>query len=186
MSFIALDLEIKTSPLDHPEGWAAARRGDCGVSAVCLYHSESGCYHLFDDHNLRDVIDFIREVDTVVTFNGADFDLPCLEGVLGEPLPINSQYDILQEIWAALGGRRKGYKLDQVCQRTLGFGKMGNGEFATVLYARGRFAELFTYCMHDVYLTQTLFEHIMATGCITDVNGDKLQLGDAIGEQRTG
>lgn len=181
LSHLVLDLEIKYSPIER--GWDAARRGECGISAVCAFNSETGRFYLYDDHNLGDLLDHMQSVDTIVTFNGQDFDLPCLEGVVGEPLQpyVHSSYDILQEIWAALGTRRKGYRLDDVCRRTLGIGKDSSGAYATELFATCHFAELFTYCMHDVDLTQTLFEHIMDQGYIIDVNGDKLMLGESNG-----
>jgi DEAD/DEAH box helicase domain-containing protein len=177
MSYCVFDLEIASPISSHPDGWAAARRGDLGISVLCGWDSDNDLYRFFDSHNLSEGGEWLSTFDTVVGFNSQDFDIPCLAGVLKSTPLLKGHYDILQKVWGALDSKRfKGYGLDAICKRTLGFGKVGSGEHAPQLLADGRIAELYSYCLYDVYLTRLLFEHIMYDGFIIDVSGDKLCL----------
>lgn len=171
--YVAFDLELERSP-EGEEGWDAARRGELGISVACLYDSELDLYRFYDRHNLSALVEDLELAPLVVGFNSIDFDMPCLSGVVGRTPMIKGHFDILQEIWTALSGRRKGYGLGPVCERTLGLSKIGNGTRAPELLAEGRIAELYSYCLHDVFLTRLLFEHIILEGFIIDPSGDKL------------
>lgn len=178
MGLVVMDLEIKEAVDEsNPErGWAAARSGKLGVSVVCVYDYETDRYHFFDDYNLGEGIALLESADGLVSFNGLEFDLPCLSGVYGRSIMPRGHYDILQQVWKALGRRTKGYGLGPICERTLGVGKAGSGIGATDLWNENRVAELYTYCLADVHLTSVLFDHIMTTGHIIDINGDVLHV----------
>lgn len=178
MGLVAMDLEIKegVDPNDPTRGWGAARSGKLGVSVVCVYDYDTDRYHFYDDHNLAEGVAHLEAAEGVVTFNGQEFDLPCLGGVFGQSVRPRSHYDILQEVWKALGRRVKGYGLGPICERTLGLAKAGSGSNATDLWAEGRTAELYTYCAADVHLTSLLFDHIMDTSHITGIEGDQICL----------
>lgn len=175
---IVYDLEI-AKPLPQRDGkadWDAAKRGECGVSCVVLYDSETNRYHLYDSHNLVDCITHLNSADWLVGWNSKEFDTNVMQGVTGQQITAK-QYDILQAIWQALGNQYfKGYRLGDVANRTLGLNKTGNGESAPSLAAQGRWAELFDYCLNDVWLTKELFNHAIEYGWIIDANGEKLAL----------
>ena len=173
-----MDLEIKEAvDVDNPaRGWGAARAGKLGVSVVCVYDYDTDRYHLYDDHTIGDCVAHLEGADTVVTFNGQEFDLPCLSGVYGQTIIPQGHYDILQQVWQSLGKRTKGYGLGPICERTLGLSKAGSGVHATDLWNENRLAELHTYCIADVHLTSLLFDHIMAVGHIIDLNGEALSI----------
>lgn len=176
MGYTTFDLEIKEPVDGHQRTWADARSGRCGISVLCLYDSDMDQFSLYDDHNLSEGLDYLRNSDLIVGFNSREFDIPCLEGYLGESLGSVPHLDLLQQVWKALGRRQKGYKLDDICQRTLGLGKSGSGLFASDLYAAGRFAELHSYCLQDVNLTSKLFDSILTNGYIIDVNGNPMEV----------
>lgn len=176
MSFIAFDLEIKEHVDNVRRTWNDARLGKCGISVVCCWDSDDQRYLFFDEHNLGDCMDYLATADTLVGFNSLDFDLPVLQSVSGSVLPPVPHFDILQVVWQALGTRKKGYKLGEICQRTIGRSKLLSGDLAPDLYAEGRFAELYSYCLHDVMLTKELFEHIIRERSIIDVNGNPLEV----------
>jgi DEAD/DEAH box helicase domain-containing protein len=183
VGLVVMDLEIKEAvdESNPARGWGAARAGKLGVSVVCIYDYDTDRYHFYDDHNIGVGVDHLESADTVVTFNGQEFDLPCLSGVYGQTIRPRGQYDILQEVWKSLGKRTKGYGLGPICERTLGLSKTGAGVTATDLWNENRTAELYSYCLADVHLTTTLFDHIMTHGHIIDLNGDKLKID--IGER---
>lgn len=176
MGYVTFDLEIKEDVDGRIRSWADARAGRCGVSVLCLYDSDLDQYLFFDDHNLGEGVDYLRNADVLIGFNSKEFDLPCIEGYVGEPLGDIPHVDLLQQVWSALGRRQKGYKLDDICRRTLGVGKAGSGVFATTLWAEGRVAELYTYCLFDVALTTRLVDFILKNGYIIDVDGHELEV----------
>lgn len=175
MRTIVWDCEIKLSPDEVPDGWEGARRGECGISCVALLDSESGRFHVYDEHGLEQCVEHLNEAELLVGFNTLEFDTPALQGAAGLDI-FPDQYDILHEVWKALGTRVKGYKLDDICQRA-GLGqKNSNGEYATVLYRKQHFGRLFDYCINDVHLTRKLSNFIAREGYIPDHNGNRLYL----------
>ena len=176
MGYVAFDLEIMDAVDGVTKTWDDARNGRCGVSVLCLYDSDLDQYLMFDNNNLTDGLQYLRHADLIVGFNSREFDVPCLEGAAGQSLGFVPHCDMLQEIWGVLGKRRKGFKLADICERTLGITKNTSGDHAPDLYAAGRFAELHTYCLRDVQLTARLFEYIVDNGHIIDPVGDKLEV----------
>lgn len=176
MGYVAFDLEIMEGVDNVNRTWDDARNGRCGVSVLCLYDSDIDQYLLFDSTNLLDGLQYLRHSDLIVGFNSREFDVPCLEGATGESLGFVPHCDMLQEVWGVLGKRRKGFKLADICERTLGITKQSSGDLAPDLYSAGRLAELHTYCIRDVQLTAKLFDHIVEHGYILDPVGDKLEV----------
>ena len=173
------DLEISEPVSDKLGGWEAAKRGDCGISALVISDSETGRYHIYDRHTLDEAVDHLNSADLLVGYNTVDFDSRVIFGVTGRYITV-PQYDILLEIWNELHDRKKGYKLDQVAKATLGYGKSGNGEFATTLVKKKRWGDLFDYCLADVHLVQQLFDHIVDFGFIKGADGEKLHLNQPV------
>lgn len=169
------DLEILDPVSDHIGGWDAARRGDCGISALVISDSNTGRYHIYDQHNLDEAVDHLNSADLLIGYNTLNFDCEVVFGVTGRYITV-PQYDILAEIWKALHGRRKGYKLDDVAKATINMEKNSNGEFATALAAKGHWGKLFDYCLNDVHLTRELFNHIQDLGWIKGADGEEIQL----------
>lgn len=168
------DLEIH-DPITAHGGWEAAKRGDCGISALVISDSETGRFHIYDKFTLDEAIDHLNSADLAVGFNTNDFDEEVLRGVTSRYLQC-ARYDILQTIWNELPMRQKGWKLDQVCQRTLEIGKNSNGDFATTLVAKGHWGQLFDYCLNDVHLVKQLYNFIVDFGYLVGPNGEKLPL----------
>jgi DEAD/DEAH box helicase domain-containing protein len=175
MGYLVLDTELPSPVTGEPGAtWDDARAGKLGISVVCLFDGDSGLFSFYDNNNLEELGYLIESADTIVTFNGIGFDIPVISGVIGRTLLPKGHYDILQEIWDALGSRAKGYRLGMVAERTIGKKKLRSD--APALYEEGRFAELFSYCLHDVWLTDQLFQHIIEFGYIIDPSGERLRL----------
>lgn len=175
MRLITYDIEI-AKPIDKVRGgWDGAKKGLAGISSVVLFDSDTGRYHLFDGTTTEQCVEHLNRADLLIGFNCIEFDQPALEGYSGKSIQKPS-FDILQSIWSALGKKEKGYGLGLVAERTLGLAKSGDGESAPRLAAQGRWAELLDYNLNDVYLTKTLYEHIVMEGFIITPSGDKLYL----------
>lgn len=172
---ICWDLEILNPISDTLGGWDAARRGDCGISALVLSDSETGRFHIYDQHTLDDAVDHLNSADLLIGYNSINFDSEVIFGVTGRYITA-PQYDILDEIWKALESRKKGYKLDDVAHATIGRAKNSNGQFATALAQKQHWGRLFDYCLNDVHLTRGIFNHIQDMGWIKGADGQELYL----------
>jgi DEAD/DEAH box helicase domain-containing protein len=175
MSIITWDLEIAKSVDEVHGGWEAVRRGDAGISCVCLYDTDSGRYHTYDDNDLADAMLHLNSADILVGFNTKGFDTPVIESVTGYSIAAD-QYDILEEIWAGLQTRTKGYKLKQVCERLEIGTKVITGDSAPNLYQTGRMGKLFDYCINDVHLTRKLAQWINNTGYILSPENEPIEV----------
>lgn len=175
MRVMAFDLEIISSPKDHPDGWEGARRGECGVSCVAVYDSLSDHTFIWTENDLEDCVNFLNKADLLVSFNGIEFDTPCLESVTGRTI-LPPQYDILLEVWRALPKRQKGFRLGEICGRLDLGAKTANGARATDMYRDGDYGRLYSYCRNDVNLTVRLARWIDEYGFILTPEGDELVL----------
>lgn len=183
MKIIYFDIEIAVPIEDLPGGWNDAREGEAGVSCVCLFDTETGRYHVYDEYTIQKCIDHLNSADLIVSFNGKGFDVPALEGYTGcEIFP--DHYDILDEIWKATGKKVKGYRLGEVCLRTCGLEKTDTGEHAPVLYQQNRYGELIDYCINDVHITKGLFEWILKNGYVLSPDGEELLLDRPLVDER--
>lgn len=174
---ITIDLETRFLAQDLEGGWADLKAGKGGCSALVMWNNMTERPHLYDDHCLSSAADVIEASLGVLSFNGVEFDIPVIEGILGRSLKIKHHLDLLQLVWDALPpGRHKGFKLTELAERCLGRSKTGDGALAPRLADEGRYGELFDYCLHDVYLTRKLFQFAQENGGVVDLNGEILTL----------
>ena len=190
------DIETRKLARDEPYhgDWGAFKAdGGGGISAVvCITESFNGCneyeicgdkttgslINMFDDNTTEPLIEHLMAADRIVSYNGIGFDIPCIAALHGKPVQHPRHIDILRLIWDALGKMRKGYKMDQVAERTVGMRKTGSGALAPKLAREGRYAELFQYCLQDVLITRALWHHIEACGTIIGVDDEEIPIYD--------
>jgi DEAD/DEAH box helicase domain-containing protein len=173
---ITFDLETRKLAQD-VGGWPALKSGEGGISCVSCWNSSSGRPHFFDENTLQECAALLESADVVCSFNGIDFDVPVIEGILGRKLKLGHHIDLLQLVWEALYPvKRRGNSLDAIAKRTLGRGKTGDGAHAPALYDQGRFAELFDYCLDDVILTMDVLRFAQEHGGVIGLDGELLQL----------
>lgn len=186
MTIFAYDLEIKNEINDLPNKWADHHL--MGISVLCVFNGKD--FSFYDDNNFEDFLGIYKNPEVLlVSYNGLQFDNKVIEANwcaknprTGTPCenPITKkaqELDLLKEIWDSLGTRTHGANgLDKVGSKTVGYGKSGAGEHAPILYKQGRFAELFTYCMHDVKLTWDVFQHARKYGFVTNGHERRVEL----------
>ena len=184
MKRVYWDLECGRTKRDN-ESWPEYQTS-CGISVACVMGEgdlEIGFYTPGDKEpfDLYSLVRVLEEADEVVSFNGDRFDNQVLIAALGLPaLRLARSVDLLKVVLAAKGPVRYpegSWKLDAICKRTLGEGKLlGDGAYAPQKAREGRWGELFTYCMGDVHLTRELHRHIIRRGYIIDPDGRKMEV----------
>lgn len=182
---IIIDVEIKKAILGRNEtpiegievcgGWRDF--AGMGISCVCTYDIVTHLSRVFLEEDFDGLRQYLFGKPTA-GFNTRRFDLPLLEangidrGALEDP-----HYDILEEIWLALGlnpdkfnpRTHGGWGLDAVCQATLGIKKTGHGALAPVWWQQGKRGKVIDYCLNDVWMEGSLLLHIIQNdGLVTN------------------
>jgi len=175
---LTLDIETRFLAAE-VGGWARMLAGAGGISALVIHDSTTGRFHCFNDTTIQEAAEFMERPNTVVcSFNGARFDIPVIEAVLGRSLALPHHFDLLALIWTALtpGEPKQANSLREVAYRTLGAGKTGESEKAPALAKAGKWLTLFRYCKNDVDLTRRLFDFARQYGGIISHTGEVLNL----------
>lgn len=124
-------------------------------------------YRVFGEYELEDFQKLVDSHDAAIGFNNIKFD----NGVLRAcdiKIDDRRSYDILAEIYRALGSFQKGCKLDNVIAANFpsNAGKNGDGAMAPILWQQGYHTRVIDYCLNDVRLTKMLTDKILRNGCI--------------------
>ena len=175
---MALIWDIETKEQIRGEDFADYR-ARTGIALSVLYDDDLDTWTLHGENDLDDLARRLESAGEVVTYGGVRFDHPVLDNAVGRRIYIASELDLCDAIFAAKAGRRDPvgtWKLGEVCRRTLGARKFGEGSDAPKLYAAGRFAELATYAIRDVWLTRELLRFIRRFGYVIDGENRKLQI----------
>lgn len=158
-------------------GWERLRRGEGGISALAIYDNYADWTFLYDDiiPSPESAARRLEAADLVISWNGLEFDIPVLEGVLGRKLKLHAHWDLYLALKRELGeGRRKGSGMGPTAERTLGISKLGSGEHAPELAKENRMGELFNYCSYDVYVLRSLVRHVAAGQPLIGPEGQKV------------
>lgn len=184
MKIVIFDLETRKGPRDlcpddEQAGWDALRNGEGGISALGIFDVTEDWLYLYDDKSIQQAVAHLEDSSVVVSFYGEKFDVPCVEGVIGRKLALKHHFDLYTEIAKENASRgiktyRGDFTLNSVCQRTLGYGKIGHGSNVTKLLQDERYGELFNYCGHDVKLTRDLLRYICKSGGVQGINNSFL------------
>ena len=180
MHIVVYDIEIAERVYDKPKpgqlGWDDARAGRAGISAVALWDSLTGRPHLYSGKRIAECVEHLNSADANLGWNSDEFDKPAIEGFSGLTLDVD-QFDLRQFILHALQDKyAKGYRLGQVCERTLGLAKSGDGAGAPQLAKEERWDELFDYNINDVWLTMHLHNHIVQHGYVIKPDDTRLKV----------
>lgn len=174
MRILFWDLEL-AKPIEDNGGWAGAKAGQCGCSILVIYDSDSRRYYLYDENQLDEAVEHLNSADVLVGFNTIDFDTPVIQNITGRFLTVR-QFDFLQAIWDEVGFRQKGWKLEQVAERTLGMHKMSSGKYATQMAQDKEWGKLFTYCLWDVMLLVDIWNHLAAGEALIGPDEEELYI----------
>lgn len=192
MNHIVIDIEIKNSPTELPNGWDDTHK--MGVSVAVVYEYETGLVKIYGDNkkDLSELRQRIEKADRVSGWNIWGFDYPVIYGFSRSEWksdkygPVNDIKAVLQSVtndglrrcWIALGldpdefvpKTHGGWGLDKVSKSTLGkratAGKAGDGAMAPGWYKLGMWSKLISYCIADVRLERELIDFIDRYGYV--------------------
>ena len=155
-----LDLETQFSSLE-VGGWENAHL--MRVSVACVYDLMKDEFLVFQEDNIKELIDTLSQAELVVGYNLKAFDYRVLSAYSHISFDMLPTLDLLEEIRNTLG-RRIG--LNSVAKATLKREKTGDGLYAITLFKEGRLQELIEYCKMDVLLTKELYLYGLQNGYI--------------------
>jgi len=168
---IVLDLEIQDA-IVNPEDWDNTDK--MKISCCVIYSYLEDRYHVFGPSDVERLRNYLITVDCIVGYNLNKFDIPIIFGMPNREFPHGLKtYDILVEIWKALGlstteftKSHRGYSLDKIAGYTLGKHKIGKGVNAPFWFKQGDIWKVIDYCISDVALTKELYEYIVRNGFV--------------------
>jgi hypothetical protein len=178
LPMIIIDVEIKKAiqgrneeqleGIEYCEGWRDF--ANMGIACVCTYDITTHLTRVFLEEDFNALAEYLYGKWTA-GFNTKRFDLPLLAA---NDLHFDAavHYDILEEIWLALGlnpdkfnpRTHGGWGLDAVCQATLGIRKTGHGALAPVWWQQGKRGQVIDYCCNDVWMEGSLLRHVLQGG----------------------
>lgn len=185
MKTLIYDCEIiKCIPHEHCNcnfqycaGWTDYE--NMGISLIGAWLSWDNSIRIYPQSAFDCFQKAVNQADLIVGFNSLNFDDNLCKA---NNITIETDYDLLAEVWAAAGmprcytrgSTRPGYKLENLAQTNLGKGKSGSGELAPVLWQSGEQWSVVDYLVDDVLITKKLFDK--RSHLIDPTNGDILCL----------
>lgn len=143
------------------DGWHD--HSNMGISLIGAWLSWDNSIRIYPHSAFDKFQKAVDEADLIVGFNSISFDdkLCRANGIW-----IETDYDLLSEVWAAAGMPREytrgvtraGYKLENLAQANLGRGKSGSGELAPELWQKGKQWEVARYLTDDILITKAIFQ----------------------------
>ena len=142
-------------------GWSKSHL--MGLSVAVLYHGPKDAYLVFEEDQVKGLIEELLVLPLVVGFNIKGFDYRVLSAYTGVDLSRLPTLDLLEEIHRDYGFR---VSLDKLAQQTLGAAKSADGLKAVEWFRAGRMDLLSEYCQKDVELTRDLLEFGLDKGYV--------------------
>ena len=167
---IVFDLETKkefaeVGGRDHPEL--------LGVSVLGAYSYLKDKYFIYEENELKDFENLIKDAGLLIGFNIKSFDLPVLQPYVGFDLKQIPVLDLMDAVVLATGFR---VSLDNLAKNTLGTAKSADGLEALEWFRQGRIQEVKDYCLKDVEVTKKLYESGRDSGRIKFVSRQSPQV----------
>lgn len=152
---LVIDVETKKS---FAEVGGEENKRELGVSVAGVYSYGKDAFFAFEEQELPEFGDLLKEATHLIGFNLKHFDLPVLEPYLPEAVFLRMAVtDIFEDAVNFLGHR---VGLGGLAKATLGQTKSAkNGLEALRWFKEGRIEDVKKYCLDDVRLTRDLYEY---------------------------
>ena len=152
-NIIYFDLETMRGA-DEVGGWSNIKK--MGMAVGVCYESATQKYHIFEEHQVAELINLLKSADLVVGFNHIRFDYEVLRGYNTFDFNKLPSFDMLIDLNDRLGHR---VKLDSVAKATLNAAKSADGLQSLQWFKEGKMDLIKEYCQQDVKVTKEVFEY---------------------------
>ena len=151
MNTIVIDIETKNTFFDV----GMDNFNDLEVSLIGIYSYGQNRYFSFEEHQIKEAGEMIKNSSLIVGFSINRFDIPVLKKHYDFDLFSIPRFDLLDEIEMKLGRR---ISLNKLAKINLGTEKTHHSLEAPILYKDGKIDELKDYCLNDVKITKDLYD----------------------------
>ena len=148
---IVLDLETQKSFKEVGK----AKLDKLRISVAGVYDYRDDRYSAYEEKELMQLEQRLRDIGLIIGFNIRRFDMPVLAPYLFAPVETLPVLDLLDDIEKARGHRAS---LESIAVPTLNKHKSGSGADALVLFKENKLDELKRYCLDDVRLTREIYD----------------------------
>lgn len=135
-----------------------------GVSVITAYLTDVG-YRVFLADNFDAFRALVDDPNTLcIGYNNHVFDDRLVERALAIPINPDRSWDLLGAIRVARGQSPAsvgGPSLHNLCQANFLPGKSGAGEFAPILWQKGKVGQVIDYCLNDTMQLKKLIELVI-------------------------
>ncbi len=166
---VYFDLETRRTAND-VGGWG--NKGQMGISVAVTFSTRQNRYHIYQEHEVQDLIKQLLRADLVVGFNHISFDYEVLMGhTIMELRDQIQSLDLMVDLEKRLGHR---LKLDAVATATLGgLSKTADGLDAIRWWRQGEIMKIAEYCCFDVKVTKCVHEYGVEHGHVKYLDRNK-------------
>ncbi len=144
---------------------------DLEISLVGIYDFADNSYHSYLENEFGKLWSRIENTDILIGYNSDHFDIPLLNSYYPGDLSTLKSIDLLREIKNKIGRR---VKLDDVARATLGKKKPAHGLQAVSWWKAGEIEKIRKYCLEDVRITKSIYDHAIANGHLKYSEGSKI------------
>jgi DNA polymerase elongation subunit (family B) len=149
MNWITFDIETYS-----PSKSDKINTQELRASVIGAYISWTNQYIAFLEEDAKYFTELLKEADLIIGWNHIWFDLPVLQKYADYDLNKLPNYDIMLELEKVMGHK---LKLDNVAKANLGMSKTDTYQQFKHYYWDKEWYKLIDYCMHDVKLTNEIF-----------------------------
>lgn len=161
-----------------------------GIACICAYDFLTDTYHVFLEDNLKDFQKLVDRADHILGFNSKAFDDKVC---WGNGIGVNTTLDVMEEVRHASGQPRqytrgitkKGYNVDNIAQVNFGISKTEASAMAPILWQRGEYGRVVSYCLYDVKLEKMIWERLVLGELIDPVTHHILTYEPAWGQPKS-
>ncbi|MBI2038764.1 MAG: ribonuclease H-like domain-containing protein [Candidatus Niyogibacteria bacterium] len=127
-----------------------------GVSVLGAYSYNENRYCIFEERELGEFENMLKNTGLLIGFNSNAFDIPVLQPYLSLDLKTIPSLDMMDAVVQGVGFR---VSLDNLARTTVNAAKSADGLTALQWFREGRIQEVKDYCLKDVEVTRLLYEY---------------------------
>ena len=178
------DTESRMKLGDRSEDYA--RYAGCSIAVT--RDAGTGEFRFFSDkdvypYNIIGLAEYLNTAKYTVTYNGLRWDSRLVEHLSGIEVT-SPNIDLWHVIRRSLDESwpEGSWSLDRVARSLFHEGKLRQAAGAPALARSGRIAELVSYCMQDVVLTERVWRHMKDKQTVPSPTGDLIDVSEALAD----